>query len=152
MFFLTSILKGFLSQLGWIWAPSWASKKRFFFFSFLRIFAQERSKSAQERSKSAQERSKSAPRAPQELPRAPKSVPRAPQERSKSAQERSKSAQERPKNHPKALYVEAYVKTNIFAQILISFHCFVLNCLNLQLGKIIEKPLLFLCFIDVFIK
>ena len=84
MFFLTSILKGFLSQLVWIWGSKLGLQKASFFV-FFRIFAQERSKSAQERSKSA-------PRAPQELPRAPKSVPRAPQERSKSAQERSKSA------------------------------------------------------------
>ena len=82
----------------------------------------------------------------------PKSDPRAPQERPKATQEHAKSAQERPKNHPKAPYVEAYVKTNIFAQILISFRCFVLNCLNLQLGKIIEKPLFFLGFFDIFIK
>ena len=123
-------------------------------------------KSNKHRAKIKTKSPKSAPRAPQESPRAtsmpqnspksgqdrPKSDPRAPQERPKATQERAKSAQERPKNHPKAPYVEAYVKTNILAQILISSCCFVLNCLNLQLGKILEKPSFFPGFFSVFIK
>ena len=105
--------------------------------------------------KSPQER----PACPKTPPRAAKIAPRATQERPKSAQKRPKSAtrapksvQERSKNHPTAPHVEDHIKTNISSQILISVCCFVLYCWNLPLGKIIEKPLFFLGFFDVFIE
>ena len=108
-----------------------------------------------EHPKSPQER----PACPKTPPRAPKIAPRATQERPQSAQKRPKSitrapksVQERPKNHPTAPYVEDYIQTNISSQNLISVCCFVLYRWNLPLGKIIEKPLFFLGFFNVFIE
>ena len=84
MFFFTSIFKGFLSQLGWIWGSKLGFQKQipddFFSYSCPRA--------PQERPKSAQERSKNAPKAPQERPRASQERPRAPQEPFRSAQRR----------------------------------------------------------------
>ena len=109
----------------------------------------------QEHPKSSQER----PACPKTPPRATKIAPRATQERPKSAQKRPKSitrapksVQERPKNHPTAPYVEDYIQTNISSQNLISVCCFVLYRWNLPLGKIIEKPLFFLGFVDVLLE
>ena len=112
-------------------------------------FGQEHPKSANrvprtppERPRSAQGHAQGGQRVPQEWPKSAQEPPRATQECSraapkvpktaqKRAQEQSKSAQERPKNDPKAPYVEAYAKANIFAQNLISFWCSVLYVINL---------------------
>ena len=96
MSFLTSIFKGFWSQLGWILAPELEPNKvgapRLFRKTRLRGAQvasrrlQERPKSAQERPRASQERPKSVPRASQERPRASKRAPRA----SEIVQNRSK--------------------------------------------------------------
>ena len=81
VFFFTSIFKGFLSQLGWIWGSKLGFQKHipddFFSYSCPRAL-QERPKSAQERSKSAPRALQEHPRAPQERPKSPRSAPRAP--------------------------------------------------------------------------
>ena len=87
MFFLTSIFKGFLSQLGWIWDSKLGFKKG----GPLDFFAYFCPRAFQERSRALQERSKSAPRAPKSTQERPKSAPRAFQERPGAFQERPKS-------------------------------------------------------------
>ena len=91
MFFLTSIFKGFLSQLVWIWGSKFGFKK----VSPIGFFAYFCSRAVQERSRALQEQSTSAPRALQERPKSSHEHPRASQERPKSVPRAEKNVKTR---------------------------------------------------------
>ena len=87
--FLSSILVGFGSDVGSLWASFLEPKSVIFGIDFWMIFAC--------RSKIAPRAAKSLPRASEERPRAAQERPREPQERQKVTQERPRAAKSDPR-------------------------------------------------------
>ena len=136
--FLSSILIGFWSDFGSIWAPFWEPNSVTLGIGVLMIFAC-RSKSGPRAPKSTPRAAKSRPRVAQERPRAaqehPKSGPRAAYSGPRAAQERSKSGQEQPKSDQERLKSDQEVPKSSQEQVRVVSGCHIALFGGPQLGQ-----------------